>query len=37
MTRGSFKDWLEHLIALICIPIGWIVYLLLVIFDKIRR
>ena len=31
--KDSFKDWLHHLEAVICIPIGWVIYLLLKLLN----
>ena len=35
--RGSFKDWLWYLIAVLCIPIAWVIYGLLVICNFITK
>jgi len=34
MFKDSFKEWLHHLGAVICIPIAGIIYLLLKLFSK---
>jgi len=35
--KQLFKDWLYHLSAVICIPIGVVIYLLLILFNKGRK